>query len=160
MPQSFWPGFGVTVVLMSAVHHKPGLRRCISDTKCGNSPGSVRCVVTAKTQYNLKNAEEYFEEHLAVGDYYDEGQRVSGEWIGLGAERLTLSGKVHADDFLRLCENKSPITGETLTQRLNTTRTDGDKSAANRRIFFDFTFSPPKSVSIAGLLGEDKRVLA
>jgi predicted ATPase with chaperone activity len=36
-------------------------------------------VVTAKTQYNLKNAREYFEEHLCVGDYYDEGQRVAGE---------------------------------------------------------------------------------
>jgi len=33
-------------------------------------------VLTAKTQYNLANAREYFEEHLCVGDYYDEGQRV------------------------------------------------------------------------------------
>src|SRR5205823_7151797 len=33
---------------------------------------SVR--VTAKTQYNLKNAEQYFAEHLCVGDYYNEGQ--------------------------------------------------------------------------------------
>jgi hypothetical protein len=65
-------------------------------------------VVTAKTQYNLKNAREYFEEHLCVGDYYQEGQRVSGEWIGLGAERLGLSGTVRADDFLRLCENQNP----------------------------------------------------
>jgi hypothetical protein len=31
-------------------------------------------VVTAKAQYNLKNAEQYFGEHLSVGDYYDEGQ--------------------------------------------------------------------------------------
>jgi conjugative relaxase-like TrwC/TraI family protein len=116
-------------------------------------------VVTAKTQYNLKNAEQYFEEHLCVGDYYNEGQRVSGEWLGLGAERLGLSGKVRADDFLRLCENQNPCTGETLTQRLNTTRTEGDKSAANRRIFYDFTFSPPKSVSIAGFLGGDERIL-
>ncbi|NOS71993.1 MAG: relaxase domain-containing protein, partial [Verrucomicrobia bacterium] len=115
-------------------------------------------MVTAKTQYNLKNAEEYFEEHLAVGDYYDEGQRIAGEWIGLGAQRLDLSGKVRAEDFLRLCENQHPATGETLTQRLNTTRTEGGESTANRRIFYDFTFSPPKSVSIAGLLGEDKRV--
>ncbi|MGI8966623.1 MAG: MobF family relaxase, partial [Limisphaerales bacterium] len=134
-------------------------RRCICYTKCADSPDSVRCVVTAKTQYNLKNAREYFEEHLAVGDYYDEGQRVAGEWIGLGAERLQLSGKVRAEDFLRLCENQHPATGETLTQRLNTTRTEGGESAANRRIFFDFTFSPPKSVSIAGLMGEDKRIL-
>ncbi len=116
-------------------------------------------MVTAKTQYNLKNAEEYFEEHLAVGDYYDEGQRVAGEWIGLGAERLGLVGKVHAEDFLRLCENQHPSSGETLTQRLNTTRTEGGESAANRRIFFDFTFSPPKSVSIAGLMGEEERIL-
>jgi hypothetical protein len=48
-------------------------------------------MVTAKTQYNLKNAEEYFEEHLAVGDYYDEGQRVAGEWIGLGVRCSPLS---------------------------------------------------------------------
>ena len=116
-------------------------------------------MVTAKTQYNLKNAREYFEEHLCVGDYYNEGQRVAGEWAGLGAERLGLSGKVRADDFLRLCENQNPSTGETLTQRLNTTRTEDGENAANRRIFYDFTFSPPKSASLAGFLGDDARVL-
>jgi conjugative relaxase-like TrwC/TraI family protein len=116
-------------------------------------------VVTAKTQYNLKNAREYFEEHLCVGDYYNEGQRVAGEWIGLAAERLRLSGKVRADAFLRLCENQHPSTGETLTQRLNTTRTEDGENAANRRIFYDFTFSPPKSVSLAGFLGKDERIL-
>jgi conjugative relaxase-like TrwC/TraI family protein len=115
-------------------------------------------VVTAKTQYNLKNAREYFEEHLCVGDYYDEGQRVAGEWVGMGSERLGLSGKVRTDDFLRLCENQHPGTGEKLTQRQNTTRTKGDENAANRRIFYDFTFSPPKSVSLAGFLGNDERI--
>ena len=117
-------------------------------------------MVTAKTQYSLKNAQEYFEEHLCVGDYYDEGQRVAGEWMGLGAERLGLSGKVAANDFLRLCENQHPATGEKLTQRLNTTRLNGDENAANRRIFYDFTFSPPKSVSLAGFLGNDERIFA
>ena len=116
-------------------------------------------MVTAKTQYNLANAREYFEEHLCVGDYYDEGQRVAGEWLGLGAQRLGLAGKVRADDFLRLCENQHPASGETLTQRLNTTRTERGENTANRRIFFDFTFSPPKSVSIAGFLGKDERIL-
>ena len=115
-------------------------------------------MVTAKTQYNLKNAREYFEEHLCVGDYYDEGQRVAGEWVGVGAERLGLAGKVRADDFLRLCENQHPGTGEKLTQRQNTTRTEGDKNTANRRVFYDFTFSPPKSVSIVGFLGNDDRI--
>jgi conjugative relaxase-like TrwC/TraI family protein len=116
-------------------------------------------VVTAKTQHNLKNAQEYFEEHLCVGDYYDEGQRVSGEWIGLGAERLGLSGKVRAEDFLRLCENQHPATGEKLTPELKTTRLEDGKRVADRRIFYDFTFSPPKSVSIAGLIGQDERIL-
>lgn len=117
-------------------------------------------MVTAKTQYNLKNAKEYFEEHLCVGDYYDEGQRVAGEWVGNGAELLGLSGKVEAEAFLRLCENQHPETGETLTQRMNVTRMDdGGSRTANRRIFYDFTFSPPKSVSVAALAGGDERIL-
>jgi conjugative relaxase-like TrwC/TraI family protein len=117
-------------------------------------------MVTAKTQYSLKHAQEYFEEHLCVGDYYDEGQRVAGQWIGAGAEQLGLTGKIRADEFLRLCENQHPATGETLTQRLNTTRINGDENAANRRVFYDFTFSPPKSVSLAAFLGADERILA
>ncbi len=115
-------------------------------------------MLTAKTQYSLANAKDYFAEHLCVGDYYEEGQRVSGEWFGLGAERLGLSGRVGADEFLRLCENQHPGTGERLTQRLNTTRAAGGQDAANRRIFYDFTFSPPKFVSLAALLGEDARI--
>ena len=117
-------------------------------------------MLTAKTQYNLTNAREYFEEHLCVGDYYDEGQRVAGQWIGVAAEQLGLSGKVRADDFLRLCENQHPKTGETLTQRLNTVRMDDGKEAVNRRVFYDFTFSPPKSVSIVALAGADERIVA
>src|SRR5476651_2687344 len=100
-------------------------------------------MVTAKTQHSLKNAEEYFEEHLSVGDYYDQGQRVAGEWIGLGAERLGLSRKVRAEDFLRLCENQHPATGEKLTPELKTTRNQNGQKVADRRIFYDFTFSPP-----------------
>jgi conjugative relaxase-like TrwC/TraI family protein len=115
-------------------------------------------MLTAKTQYNLTNAREYFEEHLCMGDYYDEGQRVYGQWIGVAADQLGLSGKVRADDFLRLCENQHPATGETLTQRLNTVRMNDGKEAANRRVFYDFTFSPPKSVSVVALAGADERI--
>jgi hypothetical protein len=48
---------------------------------------------------------------LPTAAYYDEGQRVTGEWFGLGAKHLGLSGKVHANDFLRLCENQHLATG-------------------------------------------------
>jgi TrwC relaxase len=45
-------------------------------------------VLSPKTQTNLKNAKGYFEEHLSVGDYYAENERVPGEWMGKGAELL------------------------------------------------------------------------
>jgi hypothetical protein len=80
---------------------------------------------------------------------------VAGQWIGTGASQLGLAGKVRADDFLRLCENQHPATGETLTQRLNTLRMDDGKETVNRRVFYDFTFSPPKSVSVVALAGAD-----
>lgn len=105
---------------MSPVQQNIGARRCIGYTTSASLPASVPGVVTAKTQYSLTNAKGYFAEHLCVGDYYAEGQRVSGQWFGLGTERLGLIGEVQAEPFLRLCENQHPVTGETLTQRLKT----------------------------------------
>ena len=119
-------------------------------------------MLSPKTQTNLKNAQSYFEEHLAVGDYYSESEQVVGEWIGTGATLLELAGAVGKDEFLRLCENQHPQTGKRLTQRLNRSRRDADGNdaeIANRRVFFDFTFSPPKSVSIAALVGDDSRIV-
>src|SRR4030095_1365418 len=99
-----------------------------------------------------------------VGDYYKEGQSVSGQWFGKGAADLGLTGMTREEDFLRLCDNLHPQTGERLTQRQNTTRVEMDADgkshkAANRLVFFDFTLSPPKSVSIAALVGDDRRIV-
>jgi conjugative relaxase-like TrwC/TraI family protein len=118
-------------------------------------------VLSTKIQTNLSNAEKYFKEHLQLGDYYSQENAVAGEWIGIGAEQLGLTGRVKADDFLKLCHNQNPQTGELLTQRMKTTRWDSDKmgTVANRRIFYDFTFSPPKSVSIQALAANDKRLV-
>ena len=118
-------------------------------------------MLSIKTQCNLNNAEKYFKEHLQLGDYYSQENIVAGEWLGTGAERLGLAGRVKQDEFLKLCHNQNPLTGELLTQRMKTTRWDSDKMAevANRRIFYDFTFSPPKSVSIQALIADDKRLL-
>ena len=118
----------------------------------------------SKTQYSLKNAESYFREHLRVGDYYMEGRTVLGEWIGEGAKRLNLSGITTEREFLNLCQNLNPQTGERLTQRMNGKRVNVDNDGvsheyANRRVFFDFTISPPKSVSIAALVSNDKRIV-
>jgi conjugative relaxase-like TrwC/TraI family protein len=118
-------------------------------------------VLSTKTQCNLNNAEKYFKEHLQLGDYYSQENIVFGEWAGIGAETLGLTGRVKEDQFLKLCHNQNPSTGELLTQRMKTTRWDSDKMAevVNRRVFYDFTFSPPKSVSIQALIADDKRLL-
>jgi conjugative relaxase-like TrwC/TraI family protein len=113
-------------------------------------------MLTAKPQLNLASAREYFREHLRVGDYYAEGQTVAGEWFGLGAEKLGLNGKIEEAEFLALCEGMSPKTGERLTARLNSHRHENGLSVANRRVFYDFTLSPPKSVSILGLYQDDR----
>jgi conjugative relaxase-like TrwC/TraI family protein len=99
---------------------------------------------------NLKNAKSYFAEHLSIGDYYGEDARIQGEWLGEGAAKLGLAGVVAADDFLALCENQHPKNGKRLTQRHD----------AVRRVFYDFTFSPPKSVSVAALVAADERIVA
>ena len=121
-------------------------------------------MLAAKAQFSLNDAKHYFVEHLAVGDYYAEGQHVSGQWFGIGAADLGLSGVTRMDEFVRLCENLHPQTGEKLTLRQKTTRTeigaDGkEHETANRRVFYDFTFSPAKSVSIAALVGDDPRMV-
>jgi conjugative relaxase-like TrwC/TraI family protein len=121
-------------------------------------------MLSPQTQYRLANAKEYFEEHLCAGDYYSEGQSIAGQWFGKGAESLQITGTVDRDEFLHLCDNLDPRTGNRLTQRLKTTRSvAGDAGevheVANRRVFYDFTFSPPKSVSIAALVGRDSRIV-
>lgn len=123
----------------------------------------LAAMLTMKAQYSLGNAESYFREHLRTGDYYMEGRSVSGQWFGVGAERLGLSGVTHEKEFVNLCRNLHPQTGEQLTPRLNSKRVRMDKEgnvreSANRRVFYDFTLSPPKSVSIAALVGNDKRI--
>jgi conjugative relaxase-like TrwC/TraI family protein len=107
-------------------------------------------VLAHQTQRNLFNARGYFREHLQAGDYYSAGQRITGQWFGAGAQRLGLSGNAQEEEFLRLCDNQHPQSGEKLTVRL---------MKANRRIFEDFVFSPPKSVSIVALVLRDERVV-
>jgi conjugative relaxase-like TrwC/TraI family protein len=116
-------------------------------------------MIQPRIQFNLGNAKQYFREHLSVGDYYSQGAKIDGEWLGEGAKRLGLTGMVNETAFLALCEGKNPVTGQKLGQRMNTVRQDTDKDAvANRRIFFDFAIAPPKSVSVVALYQDDRIV--
>jgi conjugative relaxase-like TrwC/TraI family protein len=106
---------------------------------------------TAIAHKNLADAENYFDEHLAQNDYYAAGESRPGQWIGLGAERLGLKNVVTREQFHALCENQNPNDSERLTLR----RLKEDK----RRVFFDFTCSPPKSVSVLAVTLADDRLL-
>jgi conjugative relaxase-like TrwC/TraI family protein len=115
-------------------------------------------MIQTKIQFNLANAKRYFREHLGAGDYYSQGRQVAGEWLGLGAEKLGLNGEVGESAFIALCEGKHPESGQRLGQRLNDVRREAGKLAPNRRVFFDFTIAPPKSVSVVALF-QDERIV-
>lgn len=72
-------------------------------------------------------------------DYYEGGKDAKGQWFGKGATLLGLSGEVEKAPFDRIVENTHPFNDENLTP----------KTLSNRRIGWDFTFSVPKSVSLA-----------
>lgn len=117
-------------------------------------------MLSPKAQINLKHANAYFREHPSVGDYYSVEAQVRGECLGLAADQLGLSRALGEADFLAPCEGLNPKTGERLTQRLNSVRREAiGGEQANRRVFYDFTIRPPKSVLVASLY-QDDRILA
>jgi conjugative relaxase-like TrwC/TraI family protein len=106
---------------------------------------------TAVAHKNLTDAEDYFDEHLAQNDYYAVGEIRPGQWIGAGAERLGLNQTVTREHFHALCENENPETDERLTQR--------QLKDDQRRVFYDFTCSAPKSVSVLAVTMDEQRLV-
>ena len=84
----------------------------------------------------------------------DPAHREASAWAGKGAEALGLSGSVDPDIFSGILEGTVPDgSGRRLGRRLG----DG---TIDHRPGRDVTFSAPKSVSIAALLGGDARIVA
>ena len=101
----------------------------------------------------------YSARHLQHSDYYAEGERVTGQWQGRGAEMLGLAGEVQSDQFEALRQGIDPRSGEFLRQRHSADRTAADGTTQSRgRNLYDFTVSAPKSVSIMAQLGGDARL--
>lgn len=71
-------------------------------------------------------------------------------WLGDGAKRLNLSGVVEPKPFLNLLNGELPN-----GQQLGIIK-DGERK---HRAGTDVTLSAPKSVSILGLVGQDKRII-
>ena len=96
---------------------------------------------------SAKGAASYFDANLGKADYYATGEHTIGSWGGQAAERLGLQGEVSKKDFIALCNNRTPD-GNKLNPR----------DSKTRKIGYDFTFSVPKSVSVAYAITGDERI--
>lgn len=99
------------------------------------------------TVSQIRNGEGYLSRHLSANDYYSEGERVQGYWLGNSAEKLGLKGLVAEPEFESLRANRHPFTGEKLTLR------------QHKVAFHDIVVSAPKSFSIAAIVGQDERLV-
>ena len=83
----------------------------------------------------------------------DPAHREASAWAGKGAAELGFSGPVDPDLFRAVLEGKAPDgSGQQLGRR-------GPDGALQHRPGRDLTFSAPKSVSLAALVGGDKRIV-
>lgn len=87
-------------------------------------------------------------------NYYSHGQATSNSnWSGFGAKNLGLSGGVKPEDFERLLFGQHPFQDLPITG-------SHQGHEASKRSGIDLTFSAPKSVSLAALIGGDLRLEA
>jgi len=117
---------------------------------------------------NPKQAEEYYQQE----NYYSKGAALeNSEWWGRGAEKLALSGEI-ADNqvYKNLVNGLSPDGKQALRGKpkgfskeeaqTNSPRKQSkkQKKQSKERAGVDLTFSAPKSVSLACLVGGDGRL--
>ena len=146
---------------------------------------AMRLAAIVFTRAKIYGGERYLKNHLSANDYYAEGEKVVGRWLGRGAEFLRLQGEVDAKDFDALRENRRPNNGERLTPRTKASREPTVREArdafrrencregsdveivnyrasmkplANRVAFYDFQCSAQKSVSLMAVLAGDERL--
>ncbi len=82
---------------------------------------------------------EYYLSLASTDDYYLSGQEPSGYWLGKGITALGLEGQVDKEAFRHLLRGLSPDGTKKLVRNVD----------AERRAGWDFTWSAPKSVSVA-----------
>ena len=96
----------------------------------------------------MRDGAQWLSNHYAANDYYCEGEKVVGTWVGKGAQIFGIQGRsIEPQDeaFLAIFSGKTP-TSEKLKQR------------ASDITGYDFQCSAQKSVSIMAILGGDDRL--
>src|SRR6202050_331646 len=105
----------------------------VSKVVCTSSAGAIK----------------YFENHLNVADYFTESETVDrGEFIGKVAERLGLDEEaVTREKFIAFAECDMIGLGA-----------DSKRQRASEIKYIEFTYSPPKAVSIVAALDDRVKV--
>ena len=89
----------------------------------------------------------------------DPDHRAASAWAGKGAEELGLKGPVDPDTFRAILEGRVPDGSDTRLGRRGKDRGTPGSGEILHRPGRDLTFSAPKSVSIAALVGGDDRIV-
>ncbi|MCU1264120.1 MAG: conjugative relaxase domain protein [Acidobacteria bacterium] len=122
-------------------------------------------MMTMSTALSAGQAKDYYQaEYTSTQEsYYTEDENVKGEWFGKQAEEWGLEGEVEKESFEHLCEGQDPRTGLQLVRHVTSKEYENAYGemveTSEHRAGWDATFSAPKSVSLAALVGGDERIM-
>jgi len=121
-------------------------------------------MMTMSKALSAGQAKDYYQQEFisAKENYYSESGEVRGQWYGRLAEEWELKGEVGSEQYERLVVGQDPHTGEqlvrTVKSREEVNRYGEEITTSEHRAGWDATFSAPKSVSLAALVGNDERI--
>src|SRR5918996_3035269 len=121
-------------------------------------------MLTMSRAISAGQASNYYKQEFtnSQDNYYREAGEVQGRWSGSLAEEWNLKGEVTSEQYERLVAGQDPHSGEQLIRVVSARETVnkfGDEiTTSEHRAGWDATFSAPKSVSLAALVGDDERV--
>src|SRR5688572_13836095 len=121
-------------------------------------------MMTMSRAISAGKALDYYKQEFtnSKDNYYTESGEVKGRWYGSLAEEWNLKGEVTSEQYERLVAGQDPHTGEQLIRAVSAREIvdefGKEKTTSEHRAGWDATFSAPKSVSLAALVGDDERV--
>jgi conjugative relaxase-like TrwC/TraI family protein len=122
-------------------------------------------MMTMSKSLGAGQAKDYYQAEYTntQESYYTEDENVKGEWFGKQADAWKLEGEVRQEPFERLCEGQDPRTGLQLVKHVASKTYENAYGemveSSEHRAGWDATFSAPKSVSLAALVGGDERIM-
>jgi conjugative relaxase-like TrwC/TraI family protein len=121
-------------------------------------------MLTISKPLSAGQAKDYYQaEYTSTQEsYYTEDENVKGKWFGNQANAWDLEGEVDEEPFARLCDGQDPRTGLQLVRHVPAKEYENAYGemvqSSEHRAGWDATFSAPKSVSLAALVGGDERL--